>query len=73
MKRITGAVLAAFVAGYIASDLASDLGIRVVGNAEADVAGMNWSELQSDYDFKKAVRKVVEKYCEAESDGDMSC
>ena len=29
----------------------------------ADVGGMSYMELKMDYDFKKAVRKVVQRYC----------
>ena len=41
--------------------------------ANADVAGMSWISLKSDYDFKKAVRKVVERYCEVGYSNDIDC
>ena len=31
--------------------------------ANADVAGMGYYALKSDYDFKKAVKSVVSRYC----------
>ena len=40
--------------------------------AAAEVAGMNHYELVWDYDFKKAVRRVVED-CEVEEDGSIRC
>tara|TARA_B100000886_G_C20416562_1_gene489515 strand:- start:725 stop:847 length:123 start_codon:yes stop_codon:yes gene_type:complete len=36
-------------------------------------AGMNYYELKSDYDFKKAVKRVVENNCTVERNGDISC
>ena len=44
----------------------------IITSANAEVAGMGYYDLYSDYDFKKAVRKVVERYCEQRSYG-MSC
>ena len=45
----------------------------VIEEAKAEVAGMNYMALKSDYDFKKAVGKVVEKYCTVDRSGGISC
>lgn len=73
MKKVLLVALAGFAAGYIANDLSNKLGLEVVGQAEAEVAGMDWSDLRYDYDFKKAVRSVVEGSCQADDDGYISC
>ena len=39
-----------------------------VPEANAEVAGMDSYELRTDYDFKKAVKYVVENNCTAEDD-----
>ena len=44
-----------------------------IKEAKADVAGMGWSSLSYDYDFKKAVRKVVERYCYVYDGEYLSC
>ncbi|MDC0944228.1 hypothetical protein OAR82_00080 [Candidatus Pelagibacter sp.] len=41
----------------------------IITNANAEVAGMDYWDLRSDYDFKKAVRRVVERYCTVSSYG----
>ena len=38
--------------------------VLIISNANAEVAGMNAYELRYDYDFKKAVKDVVERNCE---------
>jgi|TARA_B100000929_G_scaffold262202_1_gene227418 hypothetical protein len=35
----------------------------IITNANADVGGMNYVQLQMDYDFKKAVKKVISGKC----------
>ena len=37
-----------------------DISKPFIGSAYADVAGMNYSELRRDRDFKKAVKYIVE-------------
>lgn len=49
-----------FCAGYIVSDLLNDMNISYMAPAQAEVAGMDYFDLRTDYDFKKAVRHVVE-------------
>ena len=65
--------LTIFSFGYVTSDLLGDNKINLVGEVKAEVAGMDSYDLRYDYDFKRAVRKVVENYCEVESDGDIDC
>ena len=62
-----------FSLGYITNDVMREYNLDPIGKVYAEVAGMNYYDLRSDYDFKRAVRKVVENYCESESDGDISC
>ena len=54
----------ALIALSIASIPYSNL---IVPKAYADVAGMDYYDLKSDYDFKKAVRRVVSSYCNVSS------
>ncbi len=53
----------ALIALSIASIPYSNL---IVPKAHADVAGMNYYDLKSDYDFKKAVKSVVSLNCRAQ-------
>ena len=39
-----------------------------VPEANAEVSGMDYYELRTDYDFKKAVKYVVESNCTADDD-----
>tara|TARA_B100000795_G_C22636980_1_gene374919 strand:+ start:525 stop:746 length:222 start_codon:yes stop_codon:yes gene_type:complete len=50
----------ALIALSIASIPYSNL---IVPKAHADVAGMNYMSLSMDYHFKKAVKRVVSRYC----------
>ena len=59
-----------FLTGYFLRDI----GETVLPATQAEVAGMDWSDLRNDYDFKKAVGYVVENNCEVDYDGeDLSC
>ena len=53
-----GIILMAFIFGYAVHDFSS-----VIPNANAEVAGMDSSDLKSDYDFKRAVESIVESNC----------
>ena len=69
-----------FAAGYIVSDFLNTFDIEIVKNLKADVAGMDYYDLKSDYDFKKAVKRIVED-CDVSGyvdgdylySGDISC
>ncbi len=62
MKRIYVTAAISFLVGYAANDFvqAFSLGAQP---AHAEVAGMGYSDLKNDSDFKKAVRRTVENYC----------
>ena len=66
-------LLTVFSLGYMMNDILRENNINLIDKVKADVAGMSWYDLKHDYDFKKAVKRVVEDYCESESDGDISC
>jgi hypothetical protein len=61
-----------FSFGYVVNDILRERNINLISRVYAEVAGMDQFELKSDYDFKKAVRKVVERYCSV-SDNYLSC
>ena len=69
MKKVF-LLAAVFSFGYVANDFANNR-FNLVPLAQADVAGMDYYDLKSDYDFKKAVRSIVED-CEGTGyvDGD---
>ena len=66
MKNILMLIII-FMLGFIARDLIN----AVTTTARAEVAGMDYSDLKSDYDFKKAVKYIVES-CTV-SDSSISC
>ena len=53
--------------------LAALLADDVITHANAAVAGMTYLELSQDYDFKRAVRRVVQKYCDTSGSGLVNC
>ena len=64
MKKRTSYLLAvSFLLGYFVSDFTSNNQIKLVSEANAKVAGLNYSELINDYDFKKAVMTIAEDEC----------
>lgn len=65
--------LTIFSLGYMMNDILRENNVNIVGKVLAEVDGMSWYDLKSDYDFKKAVRRVVEDNCETNSYGDISC
>ena len=44
----------------------------IITSANADVAGMSWFELRSDFDFKRAVKSIVRR-CSVDSRGNIDC
>ena len=52
--------LLVFLLGYVAGDLVQSPNIPFIGNAAAEVAGMNRYDLKYDWDFRSAVKDVVE-------------
>ena len=70
MKKTTPYALTfAFLAGYFASNVVNSVDFGVITNAYAEVDGMDYYDLKSDYDFKKAVRRVVESDCSINGSG----
>ena len=49
-----------FSFGYILNDILKENSIELINKAYADVAGMDYSELRRDRDFKRAVQYIVE-------------
>lgn len=70
MDKIKVCLLAfsTFSLGYMVSDLNKESTLSLFPQAHADVAGMDAYDLRSDYDFKKAVRYVVENNCSVYDD-----
>jgi len=59
-----------FLGGFFLRDITE----VVIPVSQADLAGMNWTELKNDYDFTQAVQKVVERDCSVDvEDGSLSC
>lgn len=52
--------LSFFALGFVTSQISSRYDIQVVSNANADVAGMDSSDLRRDRDFRRAVERIVE-------------
>jgi len=52
--------IARILLGIIAVSLLAITAKLYVPEAQAAVAGMDWTDLKLDYDFKTAVRKIVE-------------
>ena len=65
MTKITTPIAVLIGSFIIASAilLRVDITAPIIGTANADVAGMDYYDLYYDYDFKTAVRKVVESDC----------
>ena len=62
-KNLKLTIAIAFLAGYFVSDVINDVGISFVSEAKADIYGMDYYDLKSDYDFVKAVKYVVTENC----------
>jgi hypothetical protein len=62
-KNLKLTIAIAFLAGYFVSDVINDVGISFVSEAKADINGMDYYDLKSDYDFVKAVKYVVTENC----------
>jgi hypothetical protein len=56
-------IAVAFLTGYFLSNVINDLGIKVISETRADIYGMDYYDLKSDSDFKRAVMSIVEENC----------
>lgn len=70
MKKSIILLVLVFLFGYFVSDV---LGSQFIQSVKAEVAGMNRYSLRYDYDFKNAVKDIVEDDCQVEADGGISC
>ena len=61
MKKILMASLFGFLLGFFVSDITHNY--TSIQPVHAEVAGMDSYDLKYDYDFKNAVRMVVEDSC----------
>jgi len=60
MNKLAYGFLLAFCLGYITNDFFHESKLSPIALAHAEVAGMNWADLQLDMDFRQAVEDVVE-------------
>lgn len=58
-------LVVAFSFGVLGKAALDEFNFNVVGAAQAEVAGMSYVDLQSDPDFKRAVKKIISG-CEIE-------
>lgn len=67
MKRILKYAGILFLAFCVVYTMCGICGLEItVKNAQAEVAGMDSYDLKYDYDFKRAVKAVVEDNCEVD-------
>ena len=69
MNRIL-LLVAVFSFGYVVNDIVQETK-PVIFPLQAEVAGMDWSELRNDYDFRRAVVYVVESRLDIPDDSDI--
>ena len=53
-----------FCLGYITSDILNEINFSLISPVKVDVAGMDYYDLRTDYDFKKAVKYLIEDMVE---------
>lgn len=70
MKFIVLFVFVMFILGYFSVNLFDRAFIQ---SAQAAVAGMGRYDLMRDYDFKDAVKAVIQNDCSVTSDGVIRC
>lgn len=58
-KNLKPAIAIAFLAGYFVNGVI----VSFISEARADIYGMDYYDLKSDYDFKRAVMTIVEENC----------
>ena len=75
MKKIyVFGLILAFCLGVIGKTALDEIGYDAVTVAHAEVAGMDNFELQRDFDFRRAVKSIVEQcYVYSDDDGYITC
>jgi hypothetical protein len=61
--KVSYVAVMAFLLGYFISDVVNNTGGGLIPKANADVAGMSYMDLKRDYDFKRAVKYIVDDDC----------
>jgi hypothetical protein len=62
-NKISYLLVTSFLLGYFVNDIGINNQIKLVSDANAKVAGMNYIALVNDYDFRKAVMTIAEDEC----------
>ena len=65
LERSVKIILCILAVGVLLNAFATPIGQELFAtkDANAEVAGMDWSELRNDPDFELAVKKVVHRHC----------
>lgn len=70
MRNAILLLMCSFLLGFYIADT---IKVPLTQSAKAEVAGMNRYSLRYDYDFKNAVKDIIEDDCQVEEDGGISC
>lgn len=70
MRKAILLLMFGFLLGFYIADT---IKVPLTQSAKADVAGMNRYDLMYDYEFKNAVKAIVEDDCQVKADGGISC
>ena len=62
-NKISYLLVTSFLLGYFVNDVVTNTQIKLVSEANASVAGMDYYALKNDYDFRRAVMTVAEEEC----------
>jgi hypothetical protein len=60
ISKHTFLFVAVFSFGYMVNDVVEEIGVDIIDEVSADVAGMGYSALRRDRDFRRAVEYLVE-------------
>ena len=64
--KIVLTVIAAFSFGYVCNDVIRENKIDLTDKVHAMVAGMDFNDLEHDWDFTNAVRSIIKHSCHVE-------
>ena len=70
MRKAILLLMFGYLLGFYITDT---IKVPLTQSAKADVAGMNRYDLRYDYEFKNAVKDIIEDDCQVEADGGISC